>query len=159
MKTLYKIIIFLGVFQVMILSVNALDVFPQNSRLYSDIDMSALQKDAETSAWDVFVYLFTPTSNTYFGGVFNNMSIAALSGVFIVTGVASAILTHSLVIPSVIVLFYSVFNMLTKSMLFIDTLFRQWGSQALIFLGISIGVALFIVFLITIVESPTQGRS
>ena len=141
------------------MSVNALDVFPQNSRLYSDIDMSELQEDADTSAWDVFVYLFTPTSNTYFGGVFSEMSIAALSGIFIVTGVASAILTHSLVIPSLIVLFYSVFNMLTKSMVFIDTLFRSWNSQALIFLGISIGVALFIIFLITIVESPTQGRS
>jgi len=158
MKLIYKLTIILAIFQFTVLIVNSLGgdnpIFPKESQFYSDSEINADIRDAD-SAWNATMYFFVPSSNS----IVETVSISAIAAMIFIGGTISAFVTHSFVPIAFAFLLYIFFNMLTKSIGFINKMFYNWDNQSMIYLAICIGVAVFTIFIITIAETPTHGRS
>jgi len=150
MKLLYKIILFLGMFELMVIIVNGMGVF--TNTFYSDIETDALK---DKGIWEVVQDIMLPTDNKYIGEV----SVYALAGLFVAGGILSGIATKNVIIPSLIFLLYVVFAMCLSSYEFFQDLFTKWNSDSLVYLGVVLGVGMVIVAIITVIETPTHGRS
>jgi len=167
MKTLYYVVIFLAMFQMMALTIYGLDVFPQDSMLYSDFDLSNVENVSDPQS--VLSYIFFPDEVT-FGGInigdykIGIIQISTLTIIGIITAViiggailARATQTYATVALAVIgILFYP---MIRHSFGFFRRLFTMWDSAAMTYLGVTLGVGILILFILLIVETPTQGDS
>ena len=153
MKNMYKIILFLAIFQITVVMVESLEVFPNSFFKENEIETLDIKDtdDMPQAAETIFSNMFIP-SQSFFGKM--------RYGVAILVGTAISFLTKQN--PAVIVvavLGYSFFNMITNSFGFFSNLFRTWDSPSLIYLGICFGVGLVIIVVITILEQLTHGRS
>jgi hypothetical protein len=166
-KTLYYVIIFLAMFQMSALMLYGLDVFPQKSMLYSDFDLSNVENISDPQS--MLSYIFFPDEVT-FGGIdildykIGVIQISTITIIGIITTViiggailARATQTYATVVLAVIgILFYP---MIRHSFGFFRELFMMWNSSAMMFMGVTLGVGIFILFILLIVETPTQGAS
>ena len=156
MKNIYKIILFFAIFEVTVLMINAMDIFP--NELYSDSDTELEKLESSEGPWEIVRTLFVPSSNSYI----SNIGIAGIVGLFVIGGGVAAYFSHGNMSGLVIVFFcYVFFTMITNSIGFFDKIFRHYNEagSAMVYLGVCLGVAIFIIFIITIVETPTHGRS
>lgn len=158
MKTIYTIMIFLAIFQVTVILVNSLGVFPDDSTFYSDIESSELQK-AGNNPSTIFSKLFVPSDTNIAGFSLSSGSIIAVIILIATLGTGIAIFTQSFV-PAILAIQGILFvPMITNSMTFFTKLFRNFNSNSLTYLAVTIGVGFLIILLITVVETPTHGRS
>jgi hypothetical protein len=153
LKTLYKLLLFFAIFQMMAITVGALNIFPPGSTLYSDIDYNELS--SLNSPVDIIGYLFAPESGSNMEG----FTIAALVGVMAIAGGLVAWFTGSFVPVIAAVIGFALVPMLVKSQSFFSKLFSMGNSQALIYLGLCLGVGFIIIAAITLIELPTHGDS
>ena len=152
MKLIYKVLIFFTVFYVTILMVNAMEIFPNT--FYSDQETGI----TSNNPGGVITSIFVPALNNW--GL-SSATAAALTAFIVGGAIGTGILVQSPVLPSVIIMGYLFFNMMTRSYDFFDKLFTNWGGQgtSIFYLGLCIGAGLFVVGLISIIEMVAQGRS
>lgn len=152
MKKLYKILLFLAMFQLVIIMVGLLQVFPYT--FYSDVEMQDLQ-DIGTDPLAIMAYLFTPSDTSSFA----QFTFAALLAVFTTVGIITAWATHSWTPVIITVIVVSFVPMVTNSFKFFNKLFTNWDVSAMVYLGICIMLGVFLITVFTILETPTHGRS
>lgn len=160
MKPFYAIIMYLIIFQMVLLIVGSLGIFPNT--FYSDFDTETFRSYASTPQ-GMISYLFVPDSalqtmiNTAGGG--SLWLVPALVSLFLFIGSLISILTKSFVPISIAIVGLLFVPMVTKSYKFLNQLFSYGDSQALIYMGVLFGILILVIAIITIVEMPTQGRS
>ena len=160
MKMMYKIMIFLAMFQITVIMVEALDVFPNSFFKENEIETLDIKDtdDMPQAAETVFSNMFLPSQDIFPG--YARYGVAILVGMILTVGVIISFATKQPPASIVVaVLGYSFFNMISNGFSFFSNLFRTWDSPSLIYLGLSIGVGLVIIVVITILESLTHGRS
>jgi len=162
MKTIYKIVIFLAMFQVVVLMVNATGVFPSDGTFYSDIEQNELQ-EAGNDPGALFSILFTPKGSFSVLGIteieLSSVDAAAIIGIIIGVGSLVAIATHSY-LPVVLAVFGIILlPMIANSMTFLSGLMRKWDSASMTYLSVVLGLGVLIIIIITILEMPVHGRS
>ena len=152
MKLMYKILIFLTVFYGVVFMVNSMGIFPET--FYSDAETGITDK----SASGIITAIFVPSLNNW--GL-DSVSATAITAFIVVGAVGSGLLVQSPVLPSVIIVGYLFFNMMTRSYGFLSKLFEgvEGSPTSLVYLGVCIGAALFVIGLITVVEMVAQGGS
>lgn len=149
MKNLYKIFIFFMIFQMTAIVVSALDVFPSGTGLFSDLSFEDIEGK---SPEEVIGYLIFPEVSGY--------SILSVILVAIgVGGVAIAFVTKNISIAMVGLTAGIFAPMITQSRSFFNVLFTTWDVGALTYLGLTIGVGLIAILIITLLEIPTHGKS
>jgi len=153
MKTLYKILLFFAIFQMMAIVTAALNIFPKGSTLYSDIDLETLA--SKDNPVDVLSYMFVPNSNAYF----NKFTIGAIVVSIVTVGGAVAFFTGTFTPVVITIIGLALIPMLVRSQSFFSRLFSIGNSQALIYLGLCLGVGFIIIAAITLIELPAQGDS
>lgn len=161
MKLMYRFMIFLALFQVVVVLVNSLGVFPDDSTLYSDVEMEEIESQ-DGDILGILSYIFLPQGEFKILGIsvtITSFSIAAIISIIAVSGAAVSIVTHSF-IPVVLALFSILFlPMFTRSIGFFRRVFEIGDSPSLMYLGVVLLVGIMIVFVLTVVEMPTHGRS
>ena len=158
MKTAYIAIIFLVVFQMTILLVNSTGIFPSDKGFYSDIDQKQLEA-AGNDPLELFKVLFTPAADTTVAGFSLGAGIWAVVFLIAGLGTGAAIFTHSFV-PAVLAVQGILFIPLaTRSMTFFNSLFRTWDHASLTYLSLILVVGFLVIIFLTIIETPTHGRS
>jgi len=155
MKALYKIIIFFAVFQLTVIIVNLLGIFPYT--LYSDIETQELQ--GIRNPIDYLPYFFSLPDFAGLGSFFTNFTFAMLVFIFAGIGAVYARATHNWSPVIVIIIASSFVPMITRSSKFFNKLFYTWDVPALTYLAVTLGVAIILIAIITIVETPTHGKS
>lgn len=158
MKTIYKLMIFLAIFQLVPLMINSLGVFPDVYVFYSDVDQAPAIENVPytynySGAEQIFYTLFTPKENQYF----SSASITVILATFIGVGSVVAVFTKNYVLIPLLFQGYMVTVMLSKSMNFFGKLFGNWDSMALLYLGLIFGVCVVILIVITMMETVTHG--
>jgi len=157
MKTAYIAIIFLVVFQMSILLVNAMDIFPTDGTFYSDIEQQEL-RNAGNDPLKIFEKLFIP-ADVNIAGFSLGAGIWAVVFLIATVGTGAAIFTHSFV-PAVLAVQAILFiPLVTRSMTFFNKLFRTWDHASLTYLSLIMIVGFLVIIFITIIETPTHGRS
>lgn len=162
MKTIYVILLFLVAFQGVVLVIHVLDVFPQDARLYSDLDVNELQQNIDKEGVvGAFKYIMgTPGSIKVIGFKISlsDLTLAGIVGIFI-GGAIVAVATHSF-LPVVYALFIiTIIPMFTQSRRFFEKIFTTFDSTALVYLGIVIFLMFMMIILFTLIENATHGRS
>jgi len=157
MKTLYKIVLFFAIFQVVVLMVNSLGVFPNT--LYSDVDTTDLfNDDGSITAQGIVAFLF-PQITTSEGSEDFTFSLVAAGftsiGMIIAIGISAA--TRSLAPIVIGFISLSIVPMVLTSWSFFRKMFYNWDTSAMVYLSIAIGVGILILAVITILETPTHG--
>ena len=169
MKPFYMMIFFFVFFQLTALTIAGIAVFPEGTTLYTDFDLNELE-ESSTNATAVFSYIFMGDENKTVGGIdvfsFNfagfqlrDFSIWGIIGIMIVSGTIISVATKSYVPAVLAVLGLAFFPMLSHSTTFFYSLFTKWDSLSMLYLGITLIVGVLAMFLITLVEIPTQGGS
>jgi len=153
MKLLYKIIIFLIMFQFTIPLVNIMGIFPSESQLYSDMELP--QKMQEGKIVDILAAIFFPAENNYI----SQMTWGSILAIFIGVGALTGIATHSIAPAVMIILIYLFIPMINSSKSYFDKLFLFSDNLAVIYMGTLLFVGIAFVALITVVEQATHGRS
>lgn len=158
MKVIYKIIIFFAMFQLSVLIVNTLNIFPLDALLYSNLEVENLQSG---DVWTVYGELFTfDTGITIpYLGTFNEASVDALMTMFIVGGVVVSIFTRNPSLIAVAVIGYLYVPIIVNSFDFFRKIFLYPDVPSVTYLGVSMGVGILIIAVITIIEMTTHGRS
>jgi len=156
MKTFYILILFFLVFEMCILVVGSLNIFPYG--FYSDMDPENLASKDTPQA--MITYLFSPEDALPdgFGGL-ADFTIPALIGVFLTIGTITSIFLQSYLPVTLVVMGLFFVPMITKSYSFFNQLFNYGNSQSLIYVGLLFGVTTLIIAVITIIELPAQGGS
>lgn len=154
MKAIYKIILFFAIFQLVVVLVNIIDVFP--TTLYTDSETEDLR--GAKGPLGVLNYLFSVPEIPGLGG-YTTFTFGMIAFLFLVVGAAIARATHSWT-PVIVVMICTTFvPMLTNSYNFFNKMFTNWNNLTLVYLGLIFGVGIVIIVLITIAETPTHGRS
>ena len=162
MKTLYVILMFLVAFQGVVLIIHVLDVFPEDARLYSDLDVQELDQSInESGVIGAFTYILGGKGSITVLGIsipINTLTLVGIAGVFI-AGAAVAVFTHSFL--PVVYAIYSItlIPMFTHSRGFFEKIFTTFDSTALVYLGIVIFLMFMMIILFTLIENATHGRS
>lgn len=159
MKTLYKAMMIFGIFPIVVLMVNSMGIFDESSTFYSDVEVNSEFNIQGNPAETVFTNLFAPSRAI---GGRSVISIVAIVIIISTVGGIGAYLTHGSFTPILVAIIgYSFANMVMKSYGFFSKLFNNtsWNSGAMTYLGLCIGVVLVILIAITIVETPSHGRS
>lgn len=162
MKTIYKIVIFLAMFQVVVLMVNATGIFPEDGILYSDIDQDELIA-ASNDPGALFSILFTPKGSFNILGLteitLSSVDAVLIIGAIIGIGSVVAVATHSY-LPVVLAVFGIVLlPMIANSMSFFNGLMRNINNTNVTYLTVVLGLGVLIIIIITILEMPVHGRS
>jgi len=153
MKKLYKLIIFLAIFQFAVIIVNATNVFP--TTLYSDIETEGLRNlDSPT---DVLAYLFEPPNIPGLSRFQTNFTFGMLITIFTIIGIAAYRISGTWTPMLVLIICGSFIPMMTKSLDFFNKLFYNWDSITMTYLALCIGVGIIILAVITVLETPTHG--
>ena len=157
MKDFYKMIIFLAMFQMTTLVIAGINVFPEGTTLYSDLDLNTLSSYASDPI-SILSYLFLPSGGV---GTFTltDFTLSALIILIVLGGSAVAIATHSYVPAVLAILGISFIPMVMRSLSFFERLFTQWDSVAITYLFIMIGLGVLMMFVFMIIETPTHGGS
>lgn len=153
MKKLFKLIIFLVVFQFAVIIINATSVFPNT--LYSDTETEELRNLANPI--DVIPYLFAIPEIPGLSYLQSQFTFGMLVTIFLVLGAAIARATHSWSPVIIVIIATSFVPMITKSLKFFNKLFYNWDSLTLSYMAICLGVGILLLALITILETPTHG--
>ena len=154
MKTIYKIMFMLAFLQGVILMVNALGVFPNT--FYSDSEIQGIQdvNDLPT-AEEWFIQMFRPSVPIMGKSI---TSVAAIAGVFLITGVGASIIMRGNLTPIVISFQgYMIFTMLTNSKSFFDKLLTNWGTPSLMYLALLFGLGIIMLFVVTLLETASHS--
>ena len=158
MKTIYKIMIFLTVFEMTVILVNSMGIFPSESAFFSDVsneDISA----AGNNPFEIYAALFKPSEFSVGPILFDSADITAIILVIVTLGSGLAIFTKSF-LPAIFVLQAAIIlPMIASSSGFFRNLFEHFDSDALVYLAVMIVVGFAVIIFITIVETPTHGRS
>jgi hypothetical protein len=153
MKALYKMILFFAIFQVTVLMVNSMNIFPSESTFYNDMDTD--EYDLST-AEGIVKFLF-PAING------EDLTVSLLVGGFttlgVLFGLAVSIATKSLAPLVISILGASMIPMVMNSWKIFNKIFYEFDSAALQYLGLCLGVGIIVIAIITILEMPTHGRS
>ena len=167
MKTLYYVIIFLAMFQMSALMIAGLGVFPTDSTLFSDFDVSEFS--SYDNPEDMLSYIFFPDGLSFGGINIGDYEIATISlttitiigviTVFVGVGAAFARLTQSYAPVVLAVIGILLYPMINHSFGFFRKLFMHWDNTAMMYMGLTLGLGILILFLLLIVETPVQGRS
>lgn len=155
MKAIYKIILFFAFFQMSIVIINLMNVFPNESTLYSDVEIKDLL--AFDDPLDFLTYFFSVPQLPGLGA-FTQFTFAMLVFMFLIAGAAIARATQSWTPIVVVIIATSFVPMITKSLKFFNKIFYNWDSPALVYLALTLGVGLILIALFTIVETPTHGK-
>ena len=153
MKKLYKLIIFVVVFQFAVIIVNATGVFPNT--LYSDAETEEL-RNVENPI-DILPYLFELPKIPGLSSFQTQFTFGMLVFIFLVMGAAIYRATHSITPLIIVIIATSFVPMLTKSLKFFNKLFYNWDSVTLSYMAICLGVGVILLAVITILETPTHG--
>lgn len=156
MKSIYKIFIFFLMFQMSAIIISGLNIFPSVG-LYSDLNYNDIQgKDAI----QIISYFITPTGGySQAGSYYPVFGIELILGIIGVAGVLIGFLTKDVSI-AVVGLIAAIFvPMIAKSMGFFNRLFNQFDTPSLVYLGLAMGVGIAAIVIITLIETPTHGRS
>lgn len=157
MKLLYKIMILMIIFPVVILMVNSMNIFPNT--FYSDAEVQSVYDISTTSSPESIVSTMLVPNVSFLGvGADSALTIGLIIAVFLGLGSAAAIATHSFAPVVISFMGYSFFVMMTKSMGFFNKIFNNFGGNEVIYLGICFGVGLVALVIIYIMETPTHGR-
>jgi len=148
----------LAAMQFVILLVNSLGgnnpIFPKEAQFYSDFEIPTNIRNAD-DAWIATSEIFRPsTGNVYI----DTVSIGAF-GALLIVGIAISWKAHSMVPLAFIFLLYIFFNMFSKSIKFMNKMFYNWDNSSMIYMAILFGVMIFTIFIITLAETPTHGKS
>lgn len=159
MKLLYKIMLVFIMFELTIVFVNLFNVFPYT--LYSDADTNAITKF--TDPLDIFGYFFSipalTIGNITLTSAQTTFTFALFIILFGIAGAGIAKLSGNWT-PIVAVVIASMFvPMLMKSRTLFGKLFIEWDNAALVYMLIILFVGIAYIAMITIVETPTHGRS
>jgi len=162
MKTIYKLMIFLAIFQLMPLVLNSLNIFPYT--FYGADEVGSTVGDAYIvnqdsyymDAQSIFGTLFLPDANPYISGAANTLFSAILIALLGV-GTAISIFTKNFVIIPLAFQGYMVAVMLSRSMSFFGKMFYSWDSKAVGYIALIIGVCIIILIVITWMETVTHG--
>jgi len=155
MKLIYRIIIFLIAFQFAALIISSLGIFPTS--LYSDVQFSEF---ADLSWEEQLVYFFTPEGGAEVLGIpISDFTIGAIILMMTAGGVVIGFATRNVAIISAVIVGTFFVPMLTKSINFFSVMFNTWDTPALTYLGVSIGLGIIVIVVITLVEMTTHGRS
>lgn len=154
MKLLYKIILFFAFFQMMVLIINSLGVFPHT--LYDDMETSKYDFD---SPEEIFGYLFLPNGEVL-GISYDEPSgwtVAAIVLIFVGIGSAFAWATHSWTPVIITLLGISFFPMLINSLGFFNKILFERQVVALEYMALLIGLGIVLIIIFSIIETPTHG--
>lgn len=168
MKPFYMLVFFFIFFQLSALVIAGMAVFPEGTTLYTDFELEELEESA-TSPTDVIAYIFMGNGTTI-GGIdifgynfagfqLGSFSIWAIIGLLVVSGAIISRVAQSYVPAVLAVLGLAFLPMITHSTTFFYSLFTRWDSVSMLYLGITLIVGVLALFLITIIEIPTQGGS
>ena len=155
MKSIYKIILFVAMFQLVVVMVNVLSVFPYT--FYSDVETQELQE--LSSPTDVIIYFFDMPDIPGLSSVESDFTFGMFVTIFLVVGAVIARATQSWTPIIVVILATSFVPMLTKSLKFFNKIIYNWDVSALMYLGLILGFGILMMVIFTIVETPTHGRS
>jgi len=155
MKKLYKLIIFLAMFQFGVLIINATGVFPTGSTLYSDVDVQELSE--QSSPIDIFTYFFTLPDLPGLSASYSQLTFGAIVFIFMVIGAVMARATHSWTPVIVVILGTTFIPMITRSMTFFGRMFYNWDSVTLVYMFLAFGFGILMLVFATILETPTHG--
>jgi len=162
MKTLYIVIIWLAMFQGITLMIAGLGVFPADSQLYSDFEINELEENADSPV-DMLSYIFLPSGEEIGGTTGNEMITSGIlvGAILIILGIGSvvAVFTKNYTSAVLIIVGISFVPMISKSWGFFNKLFVHWDTSAMTYMGVTLGLGVFILFLLLIVEMPTHGDS
>ena len=154
MKALYKIILFFAFFQLVVIMINFLGVFPYT--FYSDADFQGIiERGNDPLA--IMGYLFVPSDVLF--DEFLTFSFAMLLGAFTIGGLLFAWATHSWTPVVVTLMVVTFIPMITKSTAFLNKIFISWDVSSLTYLAITLFLGVFLIAVFTILETPTHGRS
>ena len=131
-----------------------MNVFP--STLYSDKETEALR--GEKGPTGVLSYFFEapeiPLLEEY-----TTFTFAMLSVLFLSIGAVIARASNSWT-PIIVVIICTTFvPMLTSSLDFFNKMLYEWDNDILFYLALALSFGVIVIALITIVETPTHGRS
>jgi len=146
-------------FQMTAIIVAALNVFPSGTGLFSDLNVADIQGK---SAMEVISYLIMPTDGYTIPGftqVQTEFTIGMLTAAIAVVGVVAGAITKNVSIGIATLIGIIFVPMVTKSMEFFNRLFTTWDVTALTYMGVTLGVGIIAIIIITIFETPTHGRS
>jgi len=158
MKSLYTAIIWLAMFQGVALMIASLGVFPADSTLYSDFEINEIQNNADSPA-DLLAYVFSPSDISIAGITIGSMGLVTIIGVIAGLGTVGALVTGNYIIAVLAVVGITFVPMVTHSFSFFRKIFLHWDSSALTYMSVVLGLGIFILFLLLIVEMPAQGDS
>jgi len=160
MKSMYKILLFVGFFQLVVIMINVLNVFPYT--LYGDVQTNELA--SMNSPLDVLAYFFEPPElpsllGIELGRVGTNFTFGLMVTLFVVMGALISARTHSWTPIVVILISTSFVPMILKSITFFNEIIYNWDVNALAYLGLILGFGIIMMIVFTIMETPTHGRS
>lgn len=159
MKKLYKIMLIFIMFELTIIFVNLLAVFPYT--LYSEADVSDISNisDPAVLLGKFFTIPAITISNVEITEEAATFTFYLFISSFFIVGAAIAKLSGdwTLIITTIIGMMFV--PMILRSRNLFEKLFVTWETPALSFMVILIFVGLLYIALITIVETPTHGRS
>jgi len=155
MKLIYKMLLFFVIFQMSVLIIAATGIFPEDGRFYSDIQSD---KWIDKTPEGILAEIYVP-SGQIAGISISEFGVVAVLLALVTAGVALGFLTRSPVIPSILGVGLAIWPMINSSRGFFNSLFNNWDNNSMIYLGITFGIAIIIVVIVTLIEQPAQGRS
>ena len=161
MKLVYKIMIFMIIFPIVVLMINSLNVFPYTFYSDEEVPYSITQ---DSSPADLLAIMLVPS------GVLEGMNAVGDDGATYVTvgiivaifaGIGSAVAVFTKSYAPIIIAFVGLnfYNLISKSFGLFRKIFMNWESTALMYLGLAVGIIIVAIVIITIMEIPAQGRS
>lgn len=161
MKTLYKLIYWFIIFQMVILLINFLNVFPPEYTFYSDLEMDALRENVtDGDILGIISWMFVPPTEYLPANLASyEFTIPLIVLMFVGVGTAFAWVTQSFVPVVVIIIGVSFYSMFIKSISFFKTILQGADNQALWALGMILMIGVILALIFTLVETPTHGES
>ena len=157
MKTIYKLIYWFICFQLVIILVHAIDVFPPEQTFYSDIDLDSLSENVtDGNIPGVIGGMFAPPAPYMTDSVF---TIAGLVTLFVIGGTLIAWKTQSFAPIVIIIIGITFYSMFIKSISFFKTILTSTDNHALWVLGMILMIGVVLALIFAIVETPTHGES
>jgi len=146
-------------FQMTAIVVSTLGVFPSGTTLFSDLNV----EDIEGMDFiEIISYLITPDDGYNIPGFTGDQTaftIGLITAFIGIGGVVVGAITKNVSIAVTTLIAVIFVPMVTKSMNFFQRLFTTWDTPALTYMGITIGVGIMAIIIITLLETPTHGNS
>jgi len=139
-----------------VLTVKAMDVFPTESQLYSDVETDEW---VDMSPIDIINEIYDP-NNLVEAVDLPNFTIGAILGVLIGASIILGIFTHvGPIVPSIILIGIAIWPLIITSRGFFNQILNNWNIMSMTYIGLTFGVGIIIIVVITLIEQPAHGRS